>query len=149
MSGSLTFTLSNVDGPVVTVQIGPDLILRDAYSQANRSSPSAAPAKLLVDTGADRTSIHRSVFAGWIITGSRLVQVIVNGAIVDRECFDVALSILDKAGRPIVHIDPLEITITDSAFFAKAGFKGLLGRDVLNLGTFLYDAPHGQCVLTF
>jgi hypothetical protein len=104
---------------------------------------------MLVDTGADHTTVHERALVGWNLTGGSFITVNTNAGRSSRRRFDFALSILDENGQRVMSLDPLTMTITDADAFDDTPFLGLIGRDVLNLGRFLYDGPGFACTLTF
>ena len=146
---SLTVPRSAAYGAVIDVVVGPDQILRVAYLQAMLQPSQPAAIRMLVDTGADHTTVHERALAGWILTGGSFITVNTNAGRSSRRRHDFAFSILGAQGKPLISLDPLAMTITDSDAFDGAPFLGLIGRDVLNLGQFLYDGPASVCTLTF
>ncbi len=105
---------------------------------------------MLVDTGAQRSSIDETVVASWGLTGGTFVWLQTsNGVQQPTRRMKFQFAIVDRSGQVIFKRDPLELTLRKTGAFAGTQLDGLIGLDVLNLGSMTYNRPTGYCVLDF
>jgi hypothetical protein len=105
---------------------------------------------MLVDTGAQRTSIDESIVASWGLTGGTFVWLqTADGRQQLTRRMKFQFEIVDRSGQIILRRDPLDVTLRKSGSFAGTQLGGLIGLDVLNLGAMIYNKPAGSCTLEF
>ena len=105
--------------------------------------------KMLIDTGADHTSVDASVIAPWGLHAGTAFKSQTMGGIVAARAYDVALSIRDSKGNLVIQFDPLPVVARRNSPFDGLPFLGLLGRDVLDRGVFFYNGKGTYCTLAF
>ena len=145
-------------GPFIAAYVGVSGAKLTALKAQGQPAPPLVSCRLLLDTGASNTNICKSVLQQLpiVATGSTLVHTPTTGDTpVARDQFDVNLYIaMQHPGTatgaqqqtPFHTITNLPVMASD---FVSQGFQGLLGRDVLQMGTFSYLGHLGFCSLSF
>jgi len=96
----------------------------------------------LIDTGASTTAISRKVVERLRLVPRGTAKVFTSNKQSEiRNAFDVALEFDTDAYIPIMRV--LEANLQDHSIDC------LIGRDVLQYGTFIYDGPAQQITLSF
>lgn len=138
------------DGAVVDAELLPDAAERADMYKHGIAVPGPAKIKMLVDTGAQRTSIDETVISGWGLTGGSFIWLwAANGTRQPARRMKFKFEIVDRSGHVMLAKDPLEITLRKTGAFAGTQLSGLIGIDVLNLGSMTFNNPSGYCSLDF
>jgi len=144
---SLTLPL-NPHGPIVIVGLMVSTPRRKALVAAGKPLPPTVFLSLLVDTGASGTCIDQSHFPKLGILPSGFVMVhtpTTAGTAVRRNQYDVDIGII--LGNGSFHlVDTLPVV---ESSVACQGIDGLLGRDVLSQGIFIYNGAAKTYTLSF
>jgi hypothetical protein len=145
----LTFPKSPL-GAIVDVSLLPSS--RKAAVRAGSPTLQAATFRMLIDSGADRTGVDASIIAPW---GLRRSSFYLSGGInggppSQVDVYDLSLSIMGMGGAGLFYkFDPQPIGERKGSPFNGLPFDGVIGRDVLDKGLFVYDGYHSHCVLAF
>jgi hypothetical protein len=138
------------DGAVVDAELMPDATERADMYKHGITVPGPAKIKMLIDTGAQRTSIDETVVAGWGLTGGTFTWLwVANGSRHATRRLKFKFEIINRSGSVVLANDPLEITIRKAGAFAGTQLSGLIGLDVLSLGSMTFNKPSGYCSLDF
>jgi Aspartyl protease len=140
--------------PYFNLQISPQGLIANAIisvGQARRSAlvasqqpiPSAAQARLLVDTGASNTCVDPSILHGLGLTptGVATVNTPTTGTQPQtQDQYDVGLLI---PGTLTTHVPLMvpNLPVICAEFLQAQGFHGLLGRDILSKCILIYNGP--------
>ena len=141
---NLTFPRSAL-GAVVQFAIAP------RHAQPGIPAPKVGPTqvRLLVDTGADRTTLHESLLQPWAISPTSFGWRMTADALRPARLYEIDLQVLGPSALPVLRLDRLLVSTTDSGAFDDTPYKGLLGRDVLDQGLFIYNGANSHCTLAF
>jgi hypothetical protein len=145
---SLTIAIPQ-DGPLVQMMNGVSSARTIALRAASAPIPPLVPGRGLVDTGASVSAIDRRVAQqlGLAAIGSTLIHTPSTAAQPHLAVlFDVSFAIL--MDYQLMHLLPVSFLVIESDFSAQ-GFLALIGRDVLDHGTFLYHGQAGMMSLAF
>lgn len=138
------------DGAVVDALLEPNAAERQDLFRRGLPVPGPARLQMLVDTGAQRSSIDEMVVAGWGLTGGTFVWLQnSNGKQQPTRRMKFKFEIVDRSGQVILRRDPLELTIRKTGSFAGSQLTGLIGLDVLTLGWMQFNHPTGHFSLNF
>ena len=144
---SLTITIGP-DGPIVDVGIAISGPRQTAMRAAGINVPMPVMTRALLDTGASCTAIDSTVITklGLQPTGTTLLHTPSTGT-VPKICnqFDVAIGIWMN---PDIHVPGLLIPVLE-ADFSQQSIDALIGRDILNLSTMIYNGQAKTVTLTF
>lgn len=139
---SITSKYDSKIGPLVEVLIGIDEPLRKYYQRNGRAAPSDIPVVLLIDTGADTTTLSEMHMRSLGIEAINItpVHTITTGA-TGESCpvYSGSLRLQTRSPHDRVHVLP---TMELLAREFNHGFDGLLGRDVLSTLRFTVDGPN-------
>ncbi|MGC4004888.1 MAG: hypothetical protein QM811_17935 [Pirellulales bacterium] len=144
---SLTLDLAR-EGAVVTMHIGVSRPRRDALIAAQLPIPNPVPIRVMIDTGAYVTCIDPAHLAPLGITPSGVCDVLTpsTGSMPVRlNQFDVGITILLSNEK--THLLPTLPVIESD--LSGHGIDGLLGRDVLAQGLFIYHGETSTFTLAF
>jgi len=114
-----------------------------------KSIPERIRLELLVDTGADTTTLNemhmRSL--GIPVRGATKVRGVTTDTYA-TECntFDVSLELINAVGESPLHLPAVEVI---GRPFHNEMIDGLIGRDVLANMVFMLDGPHRQFVINY
>ncbi|WP_372484152.1 hypothetical protein AB9H29_14455 [Stenotrophomonas sepilia] len=139
-------------GPVVDVYVGVSSARQRALQDNGQPVPNLQRVRLLIDTGASRTTICDSVMSQFAMqpTGQVPVSTPSTGATpVYMSLYDVNLYFLFQGGAvppPMHMVDTVPVIATD---FQAQGIQGLVGRDILARGSLIYHGDINLCTLTF
>ena len=141
---------STIPSPELLVLVGPlvnvVLALPDAARAAFAASGQAAPqttVKLLIDTGAQVTSVHDDVARGLGLPPIRLAPVVgVSGKSEDYPVYrlKVLIAVEDAFSKAMIGIESDIIGMPASSHHAD--MRGVLGRDFLRHVRLVYDGPN-------
>ncbi|NVD70086.1 hypothetical protein D0T25_07635 [Duganella sp. BJB488] len=144
---SINFSISR-DGPIITVIIGISALYKGALIAAGLSAPPPVRGKFLIDTGASRTCIDSNLVGhlGLPSIGSIEVQTPSTKGI-SQACklCDAMLFIPGKrsAGYRVSTLALIEVSL------AGQGIDGLIGRDLLNRWTCIYNGTAASFSLCY
>lgn len=112
--------------------------------------PSSVPLKMLIDTGADYTAVDVRKIARWGLTPSTWYPSQTMGGTSNVDVYDLHLTILDgPGGQSFWDIDQLPVSARLNSPFHGMPYAGVIGRDVLDRGTFFYGGSVGRCRLRY
>jgi len=139
------------DGPLVHVDISPST----HYQLANFPKGSPAPviqALFLVDTGASHCMIDEPILAPLKLTprsGAFVRSAATGKQQLKRPRYDLSLLLYDQnPARGWFH-GSVSVTAAEPNSFDGALYRGIIGRNVLDLGVLFYDGPNKQFRLTW
>ena len=138
-------------GAVVHVALRPSTRLHRTLQAAGKLPPTAIEGLAIVDTGANRTCVDRSVVSalGLVPLGVSRVRTPSTGdAPTSGRQFEVALLLQTSVpGESPLEVDPLEVVALD--LVAWQGVHAILGRDVLERCLLVYHGPEEQFTLAY
>ena len=106
--------------------------------------------RMLVDTGAENTAVDASKIAAWSLHRATFYTSQSMGSANVVDVYDLSLSIMGSNGQGLFwKLDPLRVSERRNSPFAGLPYAGVIGRDVLDKGLFVYDGYHAHCVLAF
>jgi predicted aspartyl protease len=148
---TLTLPTEAQHGAVVSASFMVTAPHRDALRRAGKQVPEPMVVRCLIDTGARGTCLDRSVIQSLGIppSGTVLVHTSSTGPIPVRcNQFAVAVGIVMDNDR--VHY-PVKggIVLVTEMDLSHHNIQGLIGRDVLDQGIFVYDGVHRTLTLAF
>jgi hypothetical protein len=138
------------DGPILDVRIGLSGPRCAALIAARKKPVSPVAVRALVDTGASCTCIDPTVVSalGLTPTGKTLLHSASTGAApASVNQFDVALFFIVGSGTS--HSMQITLPVIETDLSSSHTFRALLGRDVLNLTTMIYNGPALTLSLNF
>jgi hypothetical protein len=145
LTGPLT-----ANGAVVEVLIG--LCQPDVQRLRNALQPIPPPVSMpaILDTGAAVTCVDSRAFAALGLSPTGVIRVVTaaTSAPLDRDQFDVGLTIAHPSGNPLDNLVLASFTVTDSPL-VPTGIPALVGCDVLARCRFVYDGPAGMFSLEY
>ncbi|MES2889737.1 MAG: retroviral-like aspartic protease family protein [Pseudomonadota bacterium] len=100
--------------------------------------------KMLIDTGADHTSVVEDEIVRFGLLPRSFVQTRSVGGVTQHRVYELSV----RLGE-IQAFDPIMITARSKTLFQGTPYQGLLGRDVLDRGLFIYNGASSQCTLAF
>ncbi len=128
-------------GPLCKVTIKPSIATIDILKSEKKKVPSQE-VLALIDTGASSTAISRKIAKKLKLVSRGSVKVYTSSKKAEmRNEYDVSLLFSRK-----IHLDILRAL---EANLQDHHIDCLIGRDILDLGTFTYDGPKGVFVLDF
>jgi hypothetical protein len=136
-------------GPLLIAQVNVSLPRRQALIAVGRDLPSAVSGTFLVDTGASCTCVDPALVASLGLQPTGQVNISTPSTAGRHhvcEQYDVSIFIPSStptAGRLIPAIPIL------ATHLQSQGIDGLLGRDVLNEGIFIYNASAGMFTIAY
>jgi hypothetical protein len=144
----MTFPKSPL-GAIVDVSLLPS-----GRKTAVRSGPAASQSvtfRMLIDSGAEHTGVDASKIAPWGLNRATFyLSQGINGPVSTVDVYDLSLSIMGANGSGLFWtLDPLRVTERKDSPFRRLPYAGVIGRDVLDTGLFVYDGSHSHCVLAF
>lgn len=101
----------------------------------------------LIDTGASRCAIDRTIIAGLDLRkrGSMSIHTpSTDGGYIQRNSYDVSIILGEGQPNPLVRN-----ALVVEADLASQGFHALIGRDILSCCIFTFDGPAGMFRLEF
>lgn len=138
------------NGPLLTMLVGVSQPRGEAMRAAGFEPPAFVTGTFLVDTGASSTCVDPNFVAslGLIATGNVAMQTpSTAGVPVSCNLYDVAVFIpgsgTDGNGFLIAALPVIE------ASFATQGIEGLIGRDIIDRCTLIYNGSAGMFTLAF
>ena len=135
------------NGPLVQALIGISTPRRLALEKAGLPIPSFVQGTFLLDTGASGTCVDPALVAPLSLHPSGQVAIqtpSTNGTPVHCNQYDVAIYIpLDSTGFMIGAVPILETGL------ASQGIDGLIGRDIINRCTLIYNGSAGFLSLAY
>lgn len=137
-------------GPLLNVVVGVSKPRADALRAAGQPIPHGVTAKLLVDTGATKTSIDSAVLAKLSLTptGSANILTPSTGTAGHQvNTYDVGMAIFGATMSVLVSAIPA-MAVLDGNYQGQ-GIEGLLGRDVLASARMTYSGPDNFVYLSF
>jgi hypothetical protein len=148
---TLTLPTEANHGAIVNVSFMVSGPHREALKRAGKPIPEALVVRCLIDTGARGTAVDRTVVQSLGIppSGTVLVHTSSTGQTPVRcNQFAVAVGIVmddDHVHYPVRGVI-LQVTEMD---LSRQNIQGLIGRDVLDQGIFLYNGCHRTLTLAF
>jgi len=146
------FTLPLVaDGAVVDILVGlcaPDV---QRLRTALQPIPQPVAMRAVLDTGSLFTCVDSQAFTalGLSPTGTiRILTASTGAAAVDRDQYDVSLTIVHPGGNPAWNLEIGSWTTTDSPL-QPTGIPALIGIDLLARCRFIYDGRGGMFTLEY
>lgn len=137
----------SVNGPLVNALIGPSAPRAEALRLANQPVPSFVQGLFLIDTGASGTCVDPTLIAklGLPPTGAAPMQTpSTNGTPVQCNLYDVSVFIPDGQGGFMTPALPVM-----ECNLAAQGILGLIGRDILNRCTLIYNGSANFVTLAY
>lgn len=142
--------LYGLRGPIVEASIGISEPLKKLRRSKGQDVPPDIPIQLLVDTGADTTTIAEMHMRSLGIesTGASPVRTITSGVTGDAcNAYGASLTIHSVGfGEAPLKFPAMEVLAQD---FHNEGIDGLLGRDVLSTMVFVMDGPNKRFTMTW
>jgi predicted aspartyl protease len=142
---SLTARLPDLQriGPVVEVLISPSSILKEILQKEGKEIPRPVLARMLIDTGASISAIKKGIATqlGLKPHGITKIATPSNGAF---QCPLYDIDIL----FPIHHMVITNVRVIE-AIFEGQNIDGLIGRDILKLGLFIYTGYDNSFSIAF
>jgi hypothetical protein len=146
---NLTLSLANGE-PIVDVQISATALYANATLRL-RGLPAPRPIdeRFLIDTGASHSLIAAGALKPMGLPHSG--SVVANTAIGSRRLpkYDVSLLIKGTSAGQGWQLAAISMTAADDAAFAGKPYRGLIGRDVLNLGLMIYNGRNDHLTLAY
>lgn len=144
---SINLQLSN-NGPIIEIMVGTSLPRQEALKEAGQPIPPSKIGKFLIDTGASCTCIDIEFMVSLDIspTGSTTIQTpSTNGGVHACNTYDVMFFIPhpNQGGHFIEALPILETHLSSQ------GIDGLLGRDVLDKCTLIYNGTAQMYTLSY
>lgn len=146
---SLNLRFDRFDRPIVSVELKPGLVYQQ-WCQIN--APHQVPsvrADFLVDTAAEGCIVEEDVIAAWRLP--KAVPVLVasgSGPAVDGYRYILSLTLREDGQHDRWHQDDWKIETVGTGHF-DGHCKGLIGVDLLKLGSLTYSGPAGICTLSW
>lgn len=114
--------------------------------------PAEARIRMLLDTGADSTSIDcRHIDAAWNVVPQTFHLSQSTGGRNRVPVFYLELKIMSGPSGTVpfwIH-DPIEVATHSNNPFDGLPYGGVIGRDVLDRGVLIYDGINGHCTLAY
>jgi len=136
-------------GPIVTVAIGVSVPKGVALKAAGIAVPPTVVGTFLIDTGASGTCVDPALVAklGLAPTGAVSMQTpSTNGTPVQCNLYDASVYIPGAQGQGGFLIDALPIM---ECSLSAQGIDGLIGRDIINRCTLIYNGSAGFFTLAY
>jgi hypothetical protein len=143
----LTFGVTS-SGVLATATFLPSKTSRQLLSQAGR--PAAAPVVLpvLIDSGATHSAIDAAEILHWHMPYRSAHSNTVGGKVAIK-VYSLELRLSGRAGSGYWEVEPLAVEGNMVHSFHDTSYKGVIGRDVLDGGLFVYDGPNKYSTLSF
>lgn len=133
-------------GAVIDVLIGVDDLRRHQLTGAGRPVPPPVPVRVQLDTGASLSGLAPRVFAalGLEAVGTTAILTPSTPLHAPHQCDEFLVSLAVVAGGSAVPFIDSARVITAEGWLPGEGVEGLIGRDVLAHGTFMYFGTEGR-----
>jgi hypothetical protein len=141
----LTFAKSAL-GAVVDVRLLP------SHAQLTaQAGVVATPAdfKMLIDSGAEHTAVDESKIVPWNLYPATFYLSQTLGSRNTVQVYELAITILGQNGHFAWAIDALRVTARTNSPFTGLPYEGVIGRDVLDRGLFVYDGISSRCTIAY
>jgi hypothetical protein len=148
---TLTLPIEPHQGAIVSVSFSVSGAHRAALQRDGKPAPSPVIARCLIDTGARGTCVDRTVVQGLGISpsGKVFVHTSSTGSTpVKCNQFAVAAGVIMDNDHLHFPVKGIIIPVTEMDL-SRQNIQGLLGRDVLDQGIFIYDGSHRTLTLAF
>jgi hypothetical protein len=104
---------------------------------------------MLVDTGAEHSAVDESKVAGWSLYPSTFsLSQTLNGLSKVR-IFESAITIFEPYGQFSWEVDGLLVSARPGSPFSGLPYEGLIGRDLLDRGFFVYGGASHRCAIAY
>lgn len=137
------------NGPLMQMLIGVSEPRRIALTNAGRPVPAMVQGTFLVDTGASGTCVDPKLVASLLLPASGSVAMqtpSTNGTPITCSQYDVSVFIPGAAGDGGFFIPALPILETS---LSSQGIDGLIGRDIINKCTLIYNGSASILTLAY
>lgn len=140
MPGQLTFKVIG-DRPIVDVEVKPSLVHQQHLQNNAPHTVPAVTVPFLIDTGSPCCVIDESLISAWHLRKNNPIAV-QQGAQYSPMgwWFDLSLRLHTHAGNGWLH-STVPVASVVSGHYAKDPFQGIIGMDILRLGSFRFDGP--------
>lgn len=146
---SINVNLTPGQGPLLHVYIGVSSPKIQAMKDAGVATPSPVAGTFLLDTGASGTVVDPALLAklGLQATGSVSIQTpSTNGVAHNCNQYDVSVFIPGAHNQMGFYIPALPVIETH---LSSQGIDGLIGRDIINRTTLIYNGSAGFITLAY
>jgi hypothetical protein len=136
-------------GPLLTVLVGISSPRATALQKAGIAPPQYVRGTFLLDTGASGTCLDPNFVSslGLVSTGSVAIQTpSTAGTPVSCNQYDVSIFIPDQSGQGGFFLGALPVIETP---LASQGIEGLIGRDVIDRCTLVYNGTANMFTLAY
>jgi predicted aspartyl protease len=120
-------------GPIIETLVGPSSILKGTLQKEEKEIPQPVSVRMLIDTGASVSAIKTGIATQFGLKAHGIAKIATpsNGA---HECplYDVDILL------PVHHLEIKNVRVIESALEGQ-NIDGLIGRDILRLGLFVYS----------
>lgn len=143
----LTFTRSAAYGAIIDAALTPSAAERAAIPTLN-ATVGELQLKMLVDTGADNTTLDEQRIAPWGLTAKSFFFTRTIAGQRPVWLFELSLLLRDGNGQSLPIFEPLLVRTRERAVFDGLPYSGLIGRDVLDRCVLHYDGPASAWTLS-
>lgn len=146
----LRLSTDKYDRPLVAVEVKPSLLQQQQLYQHPPNTIPSVDLTFLVDTGATNCAINEALIAGWHLpkVTPKLVSGVQHPTVAAHE-YDLSLRLHAGVQADSWLHGSIGVTALPAERFADQAFQGLIGADLLRLGSLTFDGPLARYELSW
>lgn len=145
---SLNLSIAPDAGPLLMVYVAVSVPYADTLRKFGKPVPAQLHGSFLIDTGASCTCVDPKFLAPLGLRPTSMVPMLTAGTNDHKLCpqYDVSIHIPNTGNIPPLFLPATPLVLAD---LNAQGIDGLLGRDILDTCTLIYNGTAGTCSLAY